>query len=184
MHDVSDDPHLATPHAPERTRTQHGGLSAPPASLPPDDAVSSSSQGRSLPATRPPATYVPVRRWVVEHASELRLLRQDLRDQLLASTHDGTSGTIDSVVLVTSELATNALAHGHSAAQVQLLLDDRSALVIVSDTDATHAPFVAQGREPGEGGFGLQIAQRLSVDVGWWSDASGKHVWAAFAPPA
>lgn len=137
------------------------------------------SHTRGFPASRPSTAFLPVRRWVLEHATELRGLRNDLREQLAASwpAYDDTP---DNVVLVVSELATNALAHGRPPAHVQLLLDGDATLVVVSDADLSHLPVLAEGREPGEGGFGLQIARRLSEAVGWWSDASGKHVWAAF----
>ena len=157
------------------------GPHLPPATLPPDDALAPGT-GRSLATGRPPERYLPVRRWVVEHAEDLRGLRGDLREQLAASVtrSDHRDEATDDVVLVTSEFATNALAHGRPPAHVQLLVDGGEVLVVVSDGDAAHAPFVAAGREPGAGGFGLQIAQRLSTGVGWWTDATGKHVWATF----
>lgn len=184
MDDLSDEQQLTTPTPAGCTGRQVGGLSTPPVALPTDDGFTGGAQGRALPATRPPSSYVHVRRWVVEQAAGLRRLRQELRDQLSASART-TDTDADDIVLVTSELATNALAHGRSPALVQLLLDGQAVLLVVSDTDAAHAPFLAEGREPGEGGFGLQIARRLSTDVGWWSDANGKHVWATFpARPA
>ena len=65
-------------------------------------------------------------------------------------------------------------------AHVRLALDGHLVLVVVSDDDTAHAPFLAEGRAPGEGGFGLQIARRLAHEVGWWVDDAGKHVWATF----
>jgi len=162
---MGDEPRLTTP-----VDAPSGALATP------------AEHGHALPASRPPDAYVPLRRWVLDSAAQLRTMRGDLREQLAASAptfeDDGTAP--DSVVLVTSELATNALAHGQPPAQVRLLLDGSAVLVVVSDTDTTHVPFLAEGRAPGDGGFGLQIAQRLSADVGWWADAGGKHVWATF----
>ena len=180
---MSDEYRFTSPDAADGLRLPSTPAPLPPPALPPDDALTPAAAGRSLPATRPGADFVPVRRWVLEHPVELRALRSDLRDQLAASVapSDDGEGVLDDVVLVTSELATNALAHGRTPAQVQLLLDGHEVLVVVSDGDPTHAPVLASGREAGEGGFGLQIARRLSSDVGWWADASGKHVWATFA---
>lgn len=179
---MSDEQQLTSPGTPGGGSSACGRAPVPPASLPPDDALSHAVHGRALPATRPAAEYVPVRRWLLREPAELRTLRADLREQLAASVVAPADGDAaqDNVILVTSELATNALAHGRAPAEVQLLLDGHAVLVVVSDGDTSHAPFLAEGREPGEGGFGLQIARRLSADVGWWSDASGKHVWAAF----
>lgn len=179
---MTDEQQLTSPGTPGGGSSACGRTPLPPATLPPDDALSHTVQGRALPATRPSAEYVPVRRWVLQEPTELRAMRSDLREQLHASVDSRSEdqGLPDNVVLVTSELATNALAHGRAPAEVQLLLDGHAVLVVVTDGDTAHAPFLAEGREPGEGGFGLQIARRLSSDVGWWSDASGKHVWAAF----
>ncbi|MBD7917878.1 ATP-binding protein [Cellulomonas sp. Sa3CUA2] len=179
---MTDEHQFTSPGSHDRVGSPGGHAPLPPATLPPDHALAHVAPERALPATRPSAAYVPVRRWVLEEAHQLRDMRGDLRDQLAASVapSDDAETARDNVVLVTSELATNALAHGRAPAQVQLLLDGHEVLVVVSDGDATHAPFVAAGREPGEGGFGLQIARRLSSDVGWWADASGKHVWATF----
>ncbi|GIG41294.1 ATP-binding protein [Cellulomonas phragmiteti] len=179
---MSDEQQLTSPSSPGGGSSPCGSAPLPPAALPPDDALSPTVLGRALPAARPSTDHVQVRRWVLEQAAELRALRSDLRDQLAASVAPAPDddGLPDNIVLVTSELATNALAHGRAPAHVQLLLDGNEVLVVVSDGDATHAPFLAEGREPGEGGFGLQIARRLASDVGWWSDATGKHVWASF----
>ncbi|MBO3089287.1 ATP-binding protein [Cellulomonas dongxiuzhuiae] len=180
---MTDEHEFTAPGSHDRGSSPGGHAPLSPATLPPDDALTHATTDRALPATRPSAAYVPVRRWVLEEAHQLRGLRSDLREQLAASVVPSSGGesSRDDVVLVTSELATNALAHGRAPAQVQLLLDGQDVLVVVSDGDATHAPSLAADREPGEGGFGLQIARRLSSDVGWWADASGKHVWATFA---
>lgn len=176
------DEQLTSPGAARGGATGCAGAPEPPTVLPPDDALAQAASGRTLPATRPPESFVPVRRWVVEVPAALRTLRSDLRDQLAASVPQAVDDDAlpDNVVLVTSELATNALAHGRPPAHVELLVDGPAVLVVVSDCDTRYAPFVAADREPGEGGFGLQIARRLSSEVGWWTDASGKHVWAAF----
>lgn len=178
---MSDEHHLRCPGSPDGGTSRDGSTPAPPATLPPDHALAQGAGGRSLATGRPADRYLPVRRWVVEHPGDLRGLRGDLREQLAASvTRSAQEAAGDDIVLVTSEFATNALAHGRAPAQVQLLVDGGEVLVVVSDSDAAHAPFVAAGREPGAGGFGLQIAQRLSSAVGWWTDEAGKHVWATF----
>lgn len=155
----------------------------PPAALPPDDPTTADERGHTLPAARPHDGFVPVRRWVVDSPAGLRALRAELREQLSASTSGRAvrpARIAETAVLVTSELATNALTHGRPPAHVRLALDGHLVLVVVSDDDAAHAPFLAEGRAPGEGGFGLQIARRLAHEVGWWVDDAGKHVWATF----
>lgn len=176
---MSDEPG-ASPAVARAPRAAAGPAPVPPAALPPDDPWSLGGAGRALPAAHPPDSFVPLRRWVLETPAELRALRHELRDQVAASVAPDRDEAVDDVVLVASELATNALAHGRPPAHVRLAHDGADVLLVVSDCDTAHAPFVAEGRAPGEGGFGLQIARRLSAQVGWWSDGSGKHVWAAF----
>ena len=182
---MSNDPpsHATAPGAPPESPA--GGGPVAPAALPPDDPTTPKDRGHTLRASRPSDDFVAVRRWVVEDAAHLRVVRADLRAQLAATTSriGGPVGPVaDSVVLVTSELATNALSHGRPPAQVRLLVDGGDALVVVSDSDTTHAPFLADSRAPGDGGFGLQIARMLASEVGWWTDGAGKHVWARFSP--
>jgi two-component sensor histidine kinase len=84
------------------------------------------------------------------------------------------------MVLVASELATNALRHGTPPTAVRLLRRRDTYLLDVADKDVDAQPYVAAGRPPGHGGFGLQIARRIAVDVGWYTAGATKHVWATF----
>jgi hypothetical protein len=46
-------------------------------------------------------------------------------------------------------------------------------------------PQRAGPRPPGAGGLGLRIVDELVGDLGWYADATTKHVWAEFPiPPA
>ncbi|MFC8190096.1 ATP-binding protein [Cellulomonas sp. NPDC057328] len=156
----------------------------PPRTLPDDDAAGRPAHaGEELHASHPATTFVALRRWVLDSAAQLRTLRGDLREQIAASSSSAVEPLGDvpeKVVLVASELATNALAHGRPPTQVRLSQDGRTFLLEVSDGALDRHPFLAEGRAPGDGGFGLQIARRLSLDVGWYADAEGKHVWATF----
>jgi serine/threonine-protein kinase RsbW len=150
----------------------------------PSDAEQGTDEG--LASTRPPASFVPVRTWVVQTLREL----SELRAEVLAEVSPAGAGPVpdlDSIahhmVLVASELATNALRHGIPPTIVQLLRDGRTYLLDVADHDLTTQPYVAGSRPPGLGGFGLQIARRLALDVGWYATATTKHVWARFPVP-
>lgn len=155
-----------------------------------DPATSTPSGGgdsdEGLLSSRPPEAFAPVRTWVVETVREL----SDLRAQILAEIAPEASGAVvdqDSLVhhlvLVASELATNALRHGIPPTTVRLLRDGDTYLLDVADHDLGTTPYVAGARPPGMGGFGLQIARRLAVDVGWYATATTKHVWAQFPVP-
>ena len=156
-----------------------------PTSAPSGDDLDGSDEG--LPSSRPPASFAPVKTWVIQTVREL----SELRAQILAEVGPAGSGRVpelDSVahhmVLVASELATNALRHGIPPTIVRLLRDGSTYLLDVADHDLGTVPYVAGSRPPGLGGFGLQISRRLAVDVGWYATATTKHVWARFPVPA
>ncbi|WP_199737924.1 ATP-binding protein [Cellulomonas sp. PhB150] len=135
-----------------------------------------------LRASRPPANFVPARRWVVDSVSELAGLRHALRTEINTRAHASADRDLDRVaqdlVLVASELATNAIKHGRPPTIVQLFQDGTSFLLTVADHDLGSEPRIAGDRPPGEGGFGLQIARRLSRDVGWYRTDTVKVIWA------
>ena len=54
-------------------------------------------------------------------------------------------------------------------------------LVAVSDSSPGVPPNPAQGRDPGNGGFGLYLVADLSVRHGWFVERGAKTVWAVIA---
>lgn len=145
----------------------------------------SDARDDGLPARRPPAQFVPVRRWVLDTASELRDLRAGLQAELDArGGHHGEQplGSVaDRLVLVASELATNGIRHGRPPTVVELCQHATRFLLTVADHDLGTEPRIAGERAPGQGGFGLQVARRLAVDVGWYRTDAVKVVWAEIA---
>lgn len=127
---------------------------------------------------RPSRRFRLVHAWRLDDPRDLARVRRELRPWVLPET--GADDVPDRLVLVASELATNALVHGSAPATVRLCGDRHDYLLDVVDRSVATAPHVATGRAPGEGGFGLQIARRLSADVGWYTTGSTKHVWATF----
>jgi anti-sigma regulatory factor (Ser/Thr protein kinase) len=95
----------------------------------------------------------------------------------------------DSMELVVSELATNALRHGLilSAARdrevIRLSLIRRGALVTCAITDpGAEAPVMRDPAPFEPGGLGLHIVESLSVRWGWCPLApQGKAVWAVLS---
>ncbi|MGW6128398.1 ATP-binding protein [Cellulomonas sp. NPDC055163] len=138
--------------------------------------------GDLLHPARPPARFEPVRQWVLEALAGLPGLRAGLREQIGTRAHvdgGGPAGDLTSrVVLIASELATNALSHGGAPAVVTLYRGGTRLLLEIADQDPTTQPRIAGDRAPGQGGFGLQIARRLAEDVGWYRTDTGKIVWA------
>ena len=134
-----------------------------------------------LDRSRPPDAYRPVRTWVLDSTGELRVLRAEIHEVVTGHVGEVLSGgVLEKVVLVASELATNALRYGVPPTVVTLQADGVSYLLDVEDRAVELAPVLAGVREHGEGGFGLYLARRLALDVGWYAEAGSKHVWATF----
>ncbi|MFE5309357.1 ATP-binding protein [Isoptericola sp. NPDC056605] len=135
-----------------------------------------------VPMAPPPTGYAPVAEWVLADSVELSRLRSALA-RIVGSSGDGATAmhdTAEKIVLIASELATNALLHGLPPTVVRLLRDEHTWLLDVVDHDAAGVPRVDGGRPPGHGGLGLLIAERLSAHVGWYTSGPAKHVWATF----
>ncbi len=132
----------------------------------------------SLPGTE----FVLVRQWVLDNTAELHGLRETLREEINARAQQRSDRLLDGVaqdlVLVASELATNGIRYGRPPTIVELLQHEDRFLLTVADHDLGSEPRIAGDRPPGEGGFGLQIARRLAVDVGWYRTDEVKVVWA------
>jgi serine/threonine-protein kinase RsbW len=142
-------------------------------------------QGRGvtlLPSTRPGTWGTPVQRWELNSAPELRDLRASMMTALTGSP--GPVSAMDDVpakmVLVATELATNALRHGLPPTVVSLFRVDDEFIIDVADHDRTILPEYADARPPGAGGLGLRLAREFSLDIGWFVDDQTKHVWARF----
>lgn len=152
--------------------------------MPQHDDAHRSDEG--LVSSTPPARYETVRRWTLSSAEEIRTVRRELRETLGLGDAPP-SGTLAEVpermILVASELAANALEHGRPPTIVTLGSDGGRYLLEVADHDPDSVPVLAGHREPGAGGFGLQIARRVGQEVGWYTTGATKHIWVTFALP-
>ncbi|SNY74771.1 ATP-binding protein [Paractinoplanes atraurantiacus] len=124
-----------------------------------------------------PLTAEEVGRWTIGEPVELRILRAEMRkvDTVPAS---------DTLLVVATELASNALRHARSRAVVALLRRPDAVIIDVADRDPRGRPAVDARRPKRSGGLGLRLTERLALDVGWYPAVGGKHVWARFALPA
>ncbi|GEL98311.1 ATP-binding protein [Cellulomonas terrae] len=135
-----------------------------------------------LATSRPPAHYDRVEEWRLESVEQLTAFRADLTRSLEGLGFPvGPMGDVPSkLVLIASELATNALRHGRPPTIARLLRDGESFLLEVTDHDPDVAPVYAGKRVRGAGGLGLHMARQLSVEVGWYATSTDKTVWAIF----
>ena len=136
-----------------------------------------------LAASVPPDRFTAVRSWSLDSVTDLSRVRRELLSEVTArhaDPQDLLAQVPENMVLVASELATNALEHGLPPTILSLLSDGTDYLLDVCDADLHSTPVLAGERPVGAGGFGLLIARRLSQAVGWYTTDTTKHVWAVF----
>lgn len=135
---------------------------------------------QTLPLARAPHGFREVRSWPLLELEELALIRDDLCATLPGRERSRLEDVPESVVLVASELATNALSYAGQPAVVRLSERDGEYLLEVVDRAPDRIPGAVGGGPSGQGGFGLLLAARLADEVGWYRTAAAKHVWARF----
>lgn len=92
----------------------------------------------------------------------------------------GYLGRADDVLLLVSELVTNALVHGDGIPQLRLRCDSFRVRIEVEDSGAG----TPASRSPGPtGGWGLNLVERLSAAWGVSHGAGGKVVWCELSAP-
>ncbi|MBQ1044214.1 MULTISPECIES: ATP-binding protein [unclassified Micromonospora] len=132
----------------------------------------------------PPPQATELEQWVLDSPEDLRDLRASLRGAL--NRHGLVQGEdLDEVphlvVLVATELASNALRHGRPPTIITLLATDDRFLLDVADHDVSSVPELTDISPTDSGGRGLFLAQSVSLDVGWYGTESTKNIWAAFS---
>lgn len=113
--------------------------------------------------------------------AQLSALRARLRMTLTGSAvvrHPEREHWSERLVLIADELTSNALRHGGPPVAAALSKYAQNWLIHVSDSSTDVPPEPAQGRDPGQGGFGLYLVADLSAAHGWWRERGAKSVWA------
>ncbi len=137
---------------------------------------SASAAMQPLPLADPPPADEHLGTWTLDSTADLRRLRASLNQALHAPRQ-----VAGPVVLVASELATNALRHGVPPVVVALARAAGGHLLDVADGSVDAVPTHSAARPAGEGGFGLYLVGRLADEVGWYSEPGRKHVWATIS---
>lgn len=103
------------------------------------------------------------------------LAREFAREVLREVDADGLEQLTDEVVLLLSELVTNAVMHARSDwVRIELSLDATGVRGVVVDADAASAPVRRQALV---GGLGLVIVEALATRSGCDRMPNGKAVW-------
>ncbi|MFD3731129.1 ATP-binding protein [Streptomyces sp. NPDC058632] len=175
------------------------GGGAPTASAPDGGVASPLSEARSAAASVPEASGSSgppggrqVRRLSFEDQSGVVPLARDFTRQALyawgwlpAATADRRAAAED-VLLVVSELVTNACLHAEGPDQLGIVCDNKVIRLEVTDR-GTGQPAPRTPHQAGRpGGHGMFIVQRLSLDWGVvrTPGVAGKTVWAELGAPA
>lgn len=186
-------PHPAGDRGPEPSGAPGGGV--PTASGSEEVAVpSGSSSGPAVPSSGP--TGSPggrqVRRLSFDDQSGVVPLARDFTRQALhawgwlpAATADRRAAAED-VLLVVSELVTNACLHAEGPDQLGIVCDNKMIRLEVTDRGAGQPAPRTPHRSGRPGGHGMFIVQRLCLDWGVvrTPGVAGKTVWAELGAPA
>ena len=103
-----------------------------------------------------------------------RMAREALRQWLaIASCPDGVTSD---VLLLVSELTTNAVVHAGTAATIAASFDDGRLRIEVHDE--CQMPPRIRDQPDASGGWGLRLVAAIADGWGWNPTLSGKQVWA------
>ncbi len=83
---------------------------------------------------------------------------------------------VATMVVVTSELVTNAIVHAKSAPEVTATVSDGHVRLEVADGHLA-PPVLRSDDEVRVGGYGLRVVDELTHTWGWEPTADGKRVW-------
>lgn len=112
-------------------------------------------------------------------ALNVRAAREFVADALEAARF---AGDVDTVLLLVSELVTNAVRHAATPFEITVEVDGDSVRVDVIDGDVDHPPRVRNPGPEDTNGRGLLIVDELAE--GWGSDevgAGNKAVWFTYS---
>jgi hypothetical protein len=137
-----------------------------------------------LSAERPPADKAVIGTWTPITFAELRVLRVSVRHALAGRLMpDGARSeeVARRLAIVATELAANAMAYTGPPTTVRLFRTATTYIVEVADNSPWLVVQGAGQRFARSGGLGLLMARKLSLRMGWYTDAGLKYVWAEVA---
>ncbi|MCS0637897.1 ATP-binding protein [Streptomyces sp. LP05-1] len=180
-------------HPPSDLGPESSGSGAGGGDGAPDPAATAAPTGPSGDASAPAATATArqVRRLELGDASGIVPLARDFTRQALydwgwlpAESADRRAAAED-VLLVVSELVTNACLHAEGPEELRVSLDAKVLRLEVTDRGPGQPAPRTPHRAGRPGGHGMFIVQRLCLDWGVTraDGAPGKTVWAELAAP-
>ena len=119
--------------------------------------------------------------------AEVGRARQWARSRLAGSGIDADEPLAETLILLVSELVTNAIQHARSAdpsdkiGVTLMRVWDREAISVVVTDSSPLPPVTHETTTASEQGRGLQIVEALSAHWGWNHEQGGKAVYAILA---
>ena len=107
------------------------------------------------------SSVAPARHWVRDRLTEAGL----------------TDGPVDTVVLLVSELVTNAVAHARPPVVLRMHVDEERTRIEVSDGERKAVPVVRDPGPSATGGRGVMFVDRFATRWGTSKDTESKAVW-------
>ncbi|MGF1425189.1 ATP-binding protein [Kitasatospora sp. LaBMicrA B282] len=115
---------------------------------------------------------------VAADPAEVGRARRWVRAQVLALGADPDAAFTETLVLVVSELVTNAVVHTGRPAVLRLLWPPDAAPLRVEVVDASGvAPAPRHAAASATNGRGLELVELLCARWGWYPQGAGKLVW-------
>ncbi|MDR3082189.1 MAG: ATP-binding protein [Streptomyces sp.] len=176
------------PHSPGDRGLEHSGASGTPAGDASEEDASSGAPGEG----KEPSGGRQVRRLSLNGRSGVVPLARDFTRQALyawgwlpAAGADWRAAAED-VLLVVSELVTNACLHAEGPDRLEITCDRKVIRIEVADCGAGQPAPRTPHRVGRPGGHGMFIVQRLCLDWGVVRvpGVAGKSVWAELGAPA
>ncbi|WP_221347802.1 ATP-binding protein [Streptomyces beigongshangae] len=123
------------------------------------------------------------------HPASVAVARRRVRDHLSDWGHSAGEPAFEDVVLLVSELVTNAVRHAPLPERefevAVTTLADGSCLIEVSDDSSVPPRLRQNGHHEEESGRGLRLVESLTTAWGVWSGGRhGKTIWALVPAPS
>ncbi|MEU0371701.1 ATP-binding protein [Streptomyces sp. NPDC006283] len=112
-----------------------------------------------------------------------RDLTRRVLDEWFTPTRPSRRVALDDVLLLVSEVVTNACTHGGTPCELRMDRGPGRVWVQISDTSAAGPRPIGRHRPARAFGHGVYLLERLSAEWGWVRRGTGKAVWFAVSIP-
>lgn len=121
---------------------------------------------------------------LAKHPTPARYVREKVKLQLAAlGLADGAGDFVESVLVIVSELVTNAYRHAGGAQSIRVTYDTGNVTIEVDDTTPTETVITPDDERGAVGGYGMVLVDTLADDWGVTPRPGGKTVYSHIRLP-